>query len=117
RLGGRYLARSGALLAMALAVTAIAPQLWIAIAGLVSIGAAGTAFIIGCQARLQLNVDEEVSGRVMALYSVGFLGARPIGGMLGGWMMDASGARLAFAVGAVMVAASIGVDRWLFARR
>jgi MFS family permease len=110
RLGGRHLTSSGTVLSAGLLLTAVAPNLPAAIGGLVLVGAAGTSFTIGAQARLQLNTDDQMSGRVMALFSVLFLGSRPIGGLLGGWIMDASGVRAAFATGAVVVASTLVVN-------
>lgn len=115
RLGGRHLMVSGAVVSFALVVTSIAPSLPVAILGLVLLGASGTSFTIGAQARLQLNVDDQMSGRVMALFSIAFLGSRPIGGLLGGWIMDASGARAAFATGGVVVVITLIVN--LFVNR
>lgn len=111
RLGGRHLTASGFVLTLALVIAATAPTLPIGIVGLVLLGASGTAFTIGAQARLQLNIEDHMSGRVMALYSVVFLGGRPIGGMLGGWIMDLSGPRAAFAAGALVVAVTLIVSR------
>jgi hypothetical protein len=36
-----------------------------------------------------------MSGRIMALYTVAFLGTKPLGGLLAGWLIDLSGPRLA----------------------
>jgi MFS family permease len=107
RVGASYVLTSGAILASSLLFTAGAPVLAVAIACLVLLGAAGSSFSVGAQARLQLNVDDQMSGRVMALWSVGFTGSKPIGGLLGGWIMDQLDARAAFAVGGVIVAVAV----------
>ena len=44
---------------------------------------------------LQLAVEPEMRGRVMALYSVVFLGSTPIGGPLAGWLSEAYDPRVA----------------------
>jgi MFS family permease len=101
---GRHLIVWGGILAASLAVTATAPVLAVGIAGLVLLGMAGTSFTIAAQARLQINVDDSMNGRIMALFTVGWVGSKPVGGLLGGWLMDAGGPRAAFGVGAAMVA-------------
>jgi MFS family permease len=113
RLGGGHLFLSGSILSAALLLTAAAPGLLVGTVGLILLGASGTSFIIGAQARLQLNVVDQMSGRVMALWSVVFLGSRPIGGVLGGWIMDVSGVRAAFAIGGAAVALTLIASRLL----
>lgn len=109
KLGGRHLRVSGMVLAASLLVTALAPALPVAILGLILLGAAGTSFSVGAQTRLQLNADEAMNGRVMALYSVGFAGSKPVGGLLGGWIMDVLGARQAFGFGGIIVTVAVGI--------
>ena len=53
---------------------------------------------------LQLAVEPEMRGRVMALYSVVFLGSTPIGGPLAGWLSEAYDPRVA-----LLLAASAGI--------
>jgi MFS family permease len=50
-------------------------------------------------------------GRVMALWSVAFLGSTPIGGPIIGWVTASAGARVGLGVGAVscFVAAGFGL--------
>ena len=60
---------------------------------------------------LQLNSNPDMQGRVMALWSVAFLGTTPIGGPVIGWIGENAGARWALLVGgsAAIVAAGIGL--------
>lgn len=104
--GPHVLAWGGAL-AASLVVTATAPALPIAIAGLVLLGMAGTSFTIGSQARLQINVDDAMSGRIMALFTVGWVGSKPVGGIIGGWIMDIAGPRMAFGIGGAVVGLAV----------
>ena len=53
---------------------------------LVPMGAAGIAFVVTANSTLQLNAKESMRGRVMALYSVVFLGSTPIGSPIVGWI-------------------------------
>ena len=50
---------------------------------------------------LQLAVEPAMRGRVMALYSVVFLGSTPIGGPLTGWLSGAVSPRASLALGGV----------------
>lgn len=104
RISGAYFRISGAVMAVSFVVVAAAPVLPIAIVGLAVVGAAATAIQILAQARLQLEADDAMSGRILALYSVGLVGTRPIGALLVGWLNDNSGPRFVFGGFAVIVA-------------
>jgi MFS family permease len=80
---------------------AVAPSEWIAVALMVPMGAASLAFISTANAALQISSREEMRGRVMALYSIGFLGSTPIGAPLVGAIAMASNPRIAILVGGV----------------
>ena len=55
-------------------------------------------------------------GRVMALYSVVFLGSTPIGGPLAGWLAGSAGPRAGLVLGAVAaIVAALGA--WVMLRR
>jgi predicted MFS family arabinose efflux permease len=92
-----------AILAAALTIVTMAPNLPIAIVGLGVLGAAAAAFQISAQVRLQLETDDAMSGRVLALFSVGLVGTRPIGSLWTGSILDASGPREAFGASAIAV--------------
>ncbi|HCM39371.1 MAG: hypothetical protein A2070_08130 [Bdellovibrionales bacterium GWC1_52_8] len=56
---------------------------------------------------IQQNVDDFLRGRVLSLYTMSFLGAAPLGGLLAGWASDQIGASLVqLASGLVFIAAS-----------
>jgi MFS family permease len=101
---GRYFRIVSAFLAVALLITATAPSLAFAVLGLALIGAAGTAFQIGAITRLQLECDDLMSTRVLALSSVTSTGAKPVMGILAGSIMDSADSRVAFGVGAAAAA-------------
>ncbi len=90
-------------------LAAAAPTLrWEAIA-LVPVGAASVTFAAGINSTLQLAAEPHMRGRVMALYSIVFLGSTPIGGPLTGWISGAFGARAALVMaGLAALAAGIG---------
>ncbi|MDH3248293.1 MAG: MFS transporter [Acidimicrobiia bacterium] len=88
-----------------LGLAAVAPSVIVACLALFVLGGSGTAVLITSQTHLQLRVNDQMSGRIMALFSVAFLGSKPLGGAFGGWLIDVSGPRLAFGAGALVVGA------------
>jgi MFS family permease len=61
-------------------LTAVAPTLPLALLGLVAVGFCSIGFTSLGNATLQLTSSAEMRGRVMALWTVAFLGSTPIGG-------------------------------------
>ena len=55
--------------------------------------------VTAANATIQITTDETVRGRVMALYSMIFLGATPIGSPFIGWVGEQFGARWSILVG------------------
>lgn len=99
-------------------LTAIAPTLVLVMVGLVAVGAASASFSATTQATLQLRAAPRFRGRVMALYSVVFLGTTPLGSPLVGWMAERMGVRTAFALcGAATAVAAAAVLVALARRR
>jgi MFS family permease len=83
-----------------MAAVAIAPTVLVACILIVPMGAASLAFVSTANATLQLNSKEEMRGRVMSLYAMGFLGTTPIGAIVIALVAAASSARVAIGVGA-----------------
>ena len=97
-------------------IAAAAPTLPLEAAALVPLGAASVTFAAGINSSLQLTADPAMRGRVMALYSVVFLGSTPIGGPIAGWLSESIDPRAALVLaGASGVIAAIGA-RAAFAR-
>lgn len=98
--------RKVALFAMVLGalsvLLALAPALGVAWAVMPLVGAAATVFPITGNATLQLNASPELRGRVMALYTVVFLGSTPIGGPIAGVVGEHIGPRVALAGGGII---------------
>jgi MFS family permease len=88
---------------------AAAPSAALATLALVPVGAASVVFAASLNSYLQLAVAPEMRGRVMALYSVVFLGSTPIGGPLMGWIAGGAGPRAALALGGLV---AIGAGLW-----
>jgi MFS family permease len=85
---------------MLLAVAA-APTEAVALVALVFMGICSISFISTANATIQLQADPAMRGRVMALFSIAFLGSTPIGAPLVGWIADISNPRVAVLVGGV----------------
>ncbi len=83
------------------ALLVAAPSLPLAFAALVCVGAASSAFAATTNSLLQLGAAPRMRGRVMAMFSVVYLGSTPLGGPIVGWVAEHAGARAGFAVGAV----------------
>ena len=72
-----------------------APSLALEIAALAPLGAATVTLAASINSSLQLASEPNMRGRVMALYSIVFLGSTPIGGPLSGWLSEAIDPRAA----------------------
>jgi MFS family permease len=112
RITGRHFRDSGALMAGAFVVVALAPSLPVVIIGLALLGAAATSFQNLAQTRLQLEADDAFSGRILAIYSVALVGTKPIGGLLVGVTMDVAGPRIAFALCGLIALVLVGWVAW-----
>ena len=89
----------------------------------VALGVAGGGYLAGqtrATTRLQLEVGEHERGRVMALWSVAFLGSRPFASVLDGGIASLAGPRVAtivMALPAFVVALLLGLPRRSLSRR
>jgi hypothetical protein len=79
----------------------------LAVAGF-TVGGAGMMFALtGLSTQVQLITPDDMRGRVMALWSVAFLGSRPLTALMDGTIADRSstGAALVTVAGIVLLAA------------
>jgi len=98
-------------------LAALAPTLPLAAGALVLIGAASVTFAAGVNSTLQLAVEPEMRGRVMALYSVVFLGSTPIGAPISGALAEVAGPRAGLMLGAVAALSAATVAYAVLRRR
>ena len=90
-------------------IAAVAPSVPLEVAALVPLGMASVTFAAGVNSSLQLASHPQMRGRVMALYSVVFLGSTPIGGPIAGWLSQSIDPRAALVMsGAAGIAAALG---------
>jgi MFS family permease len=97
-------------------VAAAAPSLPLAVAALVPLGAATVTFAAGINSALQLSARPDMRGRVMALYSIVFLGTTPIGGPLVGWLSEVAGPRAGLVLSGAAALGAAAAARIAFAR-
>jgi len=90
---------------------ALAPTFAIELATLACVGAASVSFMARGNTTLQLTAQDAMRGRVMALWSVTFIGTTPIGGPVIGYVSEHAGPRWGLAVGglAALVATTLAI--------
>ena len=76
-------------------IAAGAPTLALELVVLAPLGAVAVTLAASVNSALQLASEPNMRGRVMALYSIVFLGSTPIGGPLAGWLAEAIDPRAA----------------------
>jgi MFS family permease len=114
---GRSVAKVSALCRAAFAFGAgillmsVMPNLLSAFVVLVLVGGLSVLFISLGNSTLQLTSKPHMRGRVMALWSIAFLGTTPIGGPIIGAIADHSNPRVGLAVGgfSAIIAAGVGM--------
>jgi MFS family permease len=116
RVGPRLLVAAAAAFGIAELLVAVAPTVELQLLALVPLGAVSVTFAAGINSSLQLAVEPSMRGRVMALYSVVFLGSTPIGAPLVGWIAEVAGPRAGLVVGAVAALAAAAGGAAAFAR-
>lgn len=93
-------------------VAAVAPSYWLFALLMIPIGIAGLTVNVTANTAVQMGTDPAMRGRVMALFMMVFMGGTPVGAPIVGWITDAYGPRVSFALGGVIAAvaaATIGV--------
>ncbi len=84
---------------------------------LVPMGLFALTAMTTANAMVQLSVDPQMRGRVMALYMAVFMGGTPVGAPIVGWVGEAFGARWTIGLGAVAVGLSVVAVALLLVRR
>jgi MFS family permease len=115
RVSPALLAGSAALMGTAQVAAGLAPTLALQVAVLVPLGAASVTFAAGVNSTLQLAAGDALRGRVMALYSVVFLGSTPIGAPIVGGLAEVAGPRAGLLLGGAAALAT-AAGGWLAMR-
>ena len=116
RIGERLLVGAALGFGVFALLAAAAPTLAIEAIALAPLGAASVTLAAGINSTLQLAAEPHMRGRVMALYSIVFLGSTPIGGPIAGALSGAFGARAALVM-AGAAALLAGAGAWVAFRR
>ena len=116
RTGPRLIAGAALAFGLGALLAAAMPALAFEVPALIALGAASVTFAAAVNSSLQLAVSDEMRGRVMALYSVVFLGSTPIGGPLSGWLAETYDPRVALVLAAVAGLSAAWAARACFAR-
>jgi MFS family permease len=107
RLGLSRLGPAGLLtLSVGMAATGMSPTPTIAVITLVVAGSGMTVALTSLTTQLQEWAPDEIRGRIMALWSMAFLGSRPIAAAINGAVADATTPAMAFLLVAVIAAAA-----------
>ena len=104
------LVRAAIRFGVAVTTSALMPNIALELLALVLVGAASIGFLATGNSTLQLVARPEMRGRVMALWTVAFLGSTPVGGPIAGFVAAQAGPRwaLALGAGAAFLAALVG---------
>ena len=98
----------------ALLVFSQTSNFWVALVALAVAGGAMVTHGAGSQTLIQSAVDEDMRGRVVALYGMLFRGGPAIGALIMGWVSDWAGLHWPLVVGCA--AASLAL-LWMVGRR
>jgi MFS family permease len=98
----RFLIATGFIFGVALLAAAYAPTVALEAILLIPVGALSMAFLATANSTLQLSSPPNMRGRVMALYSLLFVGGTAVGGPTAAWVAQTFGPRMGLAFGAVL---------------
>lgn len=84
-------------------VSSVSPSFWLYAAVLIPVGLAAITFLNSCNTSIQLSVEPQFRGRVLALYLAVLQGGTALGAPLMGWIGTEFGARWSVAVGGIIV--------------
>ncbi|MEV7604028.1 MFS transporter [Paenarthrobacter sp. NPDC089322] len=112
----RFMLGGALILGLFTLVASIAPSFWIYAVVLIPVGWASITFLNSCNTTIQLSVEPQFRGRVLALYLAILQGGTALGAPLMGWIGTEFGARWSVAAGGAVVlvtgvAAAILVSR------
>ena len=116
RTGPRLIAAGALAFGVSALLSALMPTLALEVPVLALLGAASVTFAATINSTLQLAVSPEMRGRVMALYSVVFLGSTPIGAPLVGWLSEAYDPRVALLLAGISGLSAAWAARVSFSR-
>jgi MFS family permease len=106
---GRWVAVSSAAFGVALIAFSLSRTFWLSAVLLIPVGCAMMVEMAASNTLLQAMVPDTLRGRVMALYSMMFMGMAPFGALFAGWLAERFGAPVTVAIGGIVCVAGAGV--------
>jgi MFS family permease len=110
---GRAMAVASATFGVGLVAFALSRAMWLSMLVLPVVGAGMMITMASTNTIIQTVVDEDLRGRVMAFYTMAFLGTAPIGSLLAGVLADRIGAPRTILLGGL---ACIAAGAWFALR-
>jgi len=111
----RYLIATGLAFGTAELIAAYMPSIALEAILLIPVGATSMMFLATANSTLQLSSPAIMRGRVMAVYSLLFVGGTAVGGPAAGWVSQTFSPRMGLAFGAVLSIVASGI-LWIRAR-
>lgn len=110
---GRWVVTAAACFGVALMLFSLSRAMWLSAVLLVPVGASMMVQMASSNTLVQSMVPDALRGRVMAVYSMMFMGMAPFGALWAGWVAERIGAPETVAIGGVIciVAAAIFASR------
>ena len=99
---GRWVALASGSFGVSLILFSVSRNFWLSAALLLPVGYSMMTQMAASNTLIQAMVPDHLRGRVMAVYSMGFMGMAPIGALLAGVAADRLGAPLTVALGGVV---------------
>ena len=106
---GRWVAAASASFGAALIAFSLSRAFWLSALLLIPVGAAMMVEMASSNTLIQAMVPNELRGRVMAVYSMMFMGMAPFGALFAGWIAGRVGAPRTVAFGGVVCLVAAGV--------
>ncbi len=106
---GRWVATAAAAFGIALMCFSFSRSLWLSALLLVPVGAAMIVQMASSNTLIQAMVPDALRGRVMAVYSMMFMGMAPFGSLFAGWVADRIGAPATVAGGGLVCLVAAGI--------
>jgi MFS family permease len=106
---GRWVAVSSAAFGVALMAFSLSRSFWLSVLLLVPVGAAMMVQMASSNTLIQAMVPNALRGRVMAVYSMMFMGMAPFGALFAGWQAERIGAPATVAIGGVICIAASAI--------
>jgi MFS family permease len=112
----RFLIVSAVVFGVLLVVSGLMTNYYAFAALLIPTGAAALVFSVACNSFVQLGVEPQMRGRVLALYFMCFMGGTPVGAPLIGWISERFGAPWGLIGGGIICAVVAAVAGAVLAR-